>query len=134
MFASLQLGLRALGEEAWDRGVFVLPVDVPAPHPDVWRMIGREAGTHDVQAVSPRVGDSGGHPVWMSARLCARVIATDPALGRLDALLGSLGPHRAHVEVPVALAAWVTANLNTPEAWDAIARGAWWALSATPQV
>lgn len=104
MFSSILAGARALAE-APPRGVFVLPVDVPAPRPDVWTMLA-SAG-HD--AAAPTFESRRGHPVWLSwAFVESRVLRADPS-ARLDALVAGC-IHEIAVADPD-----TTANLNTPD-------------------
>jgi CTP:molybdopterin cytidylyltransferase MocA len=107
MFASVLLGLRSLLPEP-PEGVFILPVDTPAPAAGVWRAL---AATRAVAA--PHFEGRGGHPVylpwtWVAAMLDGPAAqAPDPAALRLDELIAAEA--RA---VPVSDAA-VVRNLNT---------------------
>jgi CTP:molybdopterin cytidylyltransferase MocA len=107
MFESVLAGVRADGGSA---GLFVLPVDVPAPRPETWRALLH----HDRPAI-PALAGRRGHPVflptdWVSEHLSPDVIdCLDPADRRLDRLIGSDAVIIA-VDDPA-----VTFNLNTPE-------------------
>ncbi len=99
-------------------GVFVLPVDVPCPGPEVWEMMA-QAMHPGVEAVVPRFGCRRGHPVLLSSDFffrLAQVPLTSPQ-ARLDRQIRSLPRARA---VTVAVAdPRVCWNLNTPEAYQA---------------
>lgn len=107
MFESVLAGVRADGGGA---GLFILPVDVPAPSPTTWRaLLHRQC-----PAIPARAGRRG-HPVflpadWVYEHLSPDVIARlDPADRRLDRVIGSDAVIIA-VDDPA-----VTFNLNTPE-------------------
>ncbi len=108
MFESLMIGMRALEpSQTPPRGVFVLPVDVPAPLREVW---GALAGS--MTPAVPEFEGQRGHPVylpwaWVRERLLG--VALPPESRRLNALL--VGEARA-VAVDDR---HVVTNLNTPE-------------------
>lgn len=107
-FGSLRRGLAARGAA----DTFVLPVDVAAPAPGVWRAL-----TMAIQAAAgPTWHGRGGHPVLLSAKVVQHLLALDEGdpSARLDVQLRGLGS--AFVQVPVEDEAVVT-NLNDPEAW-----------------
>ncbi len=87
MFASLHAGLRALDLSALE-GVFVLPVDTPAPGRAVWRSLAQSA-----EVSVPSYRQKRGHPVylpvaWVRATLEQLDRArTDPTTLRLDTLI-----------------------------------------------
>lgn len=119
MFASVLLGLA--GIEDLTRGVFLLPVDTPAPRISVWRLI----AACDVPA-HPTCGGRGGHPLflpgeWLEAHLGTMVReareAGVGALGhacRLDKFIEGTS-RRVEVDDPA-----VIVNMNEPadvESW-----------------
>jgi CTP:molybdopterin cytidylyltransferase MocA len=107
-FSSLQVGLKTLPDCA--RGALVLPVDVPGVPPQV--MAGLVPGSDDVpDAVVPVHEGRGGHPVWLSPALIARILR-EPPTARLDHLLAGCVVVRVEVADP-----HVRGNVNTPEDW-----------------
>ena len=131
-FSSLQVGLARVptGPPA-----YVLPIDVPAPSPAVWRALslalaaepgeaGEEAGADRegsaAAAVPVLAGSSaGGHPVLLSAALIARVRALAPT-SRLDHVLRE---HDVQVSRVVVDDVRVRMNLNAPGDWARLPRG-----------
>jgi molybdenum cofactor cytidylyltransferase len=100
-FASLRLGI--VTAMSWaPRGVWVLPVDVPAPTPATFAAL-LDAFAPGVAAVTPTREGRGGHPVLLSAAFAASLaqVATGPD-ARLDAQLRALDRRgeRRRVEVP----------------------------------
>jgi CTP:molybdopterin cytidylyltransferase MocA len=125
MFHSLHLGLEALERTmpgcSSVAGVFVLPIDVPAPHPGAWlalRDAARGEQTTPPRPTVPTINGRRGHPVYLPwAWAAANVLAPARALGpaadqtlRLDTLIAE-----AAVAVPVDDPDTLT-NLNTPAA------------------
>ncbi len=115
MFASVVAGVVALRDDSL-RGVFLLPVDVPAPSVGVWKAL-RGADSPSV----PTCGGRRGHPVWLPWSFVERAIlpcAEDRvwvARTRLDRLVAD-----EVVEVAVEDAG-VLVNLNTSvdvERWE----------------
>jgi len=107
-FSSLQVGLTALADCA--RGALVLPVDVPGVPPQV--MTGLVPRGDDApDAVVPMHQGRGGHPVWLSPALIARILREAPT-ARLDHLLAGCVVVRVEVADP-----HVRENVNTPEDW-----------------
>lgn len=103
MFASLLAGLDAPRVRDGS-GVFVLPVDVPAPRPPVWAALAKTD-----RPAAPRWRGCGGHPLflphaWVNDHLPPM---TDPA-GRLDRLVA---PDLLPVDVDDPS---VRFNFNTP--------------------
>ncbi len=103
MFESLMTGLRA-NAAAGPRGVFVLPVDVPAPLIEVWRAL---AGS--ITPAVPEFERRRGHPVylpwgWVEKRLLE---APTTEKRRLDVLI------RDDVRAVGVNDGTVTINLNT---------------------
>lgn len=84
MFASVAAGLRDLREKKL-RGVFVLPIDVPAPSPAVWEALARST-----RCSAPLFDNRKGHPVYLPTTwIEANVIpALHDAESRLDHLIG----------------------------------------------
>jgi CTP:molybdopterin cytidylyltransferase MocA len=110
MFASVLAGAAAAGPGA---GLFILPVDVPAPARYVFLAL-RAAAQH--RASVPTLHGHRGHPIALSPSWAARALAHANPDQRLDHLTA-----RDTVEVEVSDPA-VLVNLNTPEdaaAWAA---------------
>lgn len=112
MFASILAGLRELAANP-PRGVFVLPVDAPAPGPAVWRDLASAADSAPV--VIPQYHGKSGHPVllswvWIERTLMpAAASAADPRTLRLDALIAPVARHLPVTDPCVVI------NLNTPD-------------------
>jgi molybdopterin-guanine dinucleotide biosynthesis protein A/ADP-ribose pyrophosphatase YjhB (NUDIX family) len=136
-FSSLQLALAKVLERNPDvAGVFVLPVDTPAPVLRVWQALAARVEEGALAALPSRTeagvgaGDGknylvrparSGHPVCLSAALCRHVLSMDVNRpdARLNLLLASLAPHeKAYVEVDDAR---VFLNLNHRWEWDLVA-------------
>jgi molybdenum cofactor cytidylyltransferase len=115
-FSSLQCGLAAATPAA---AVFVLPVDVPAASPDVWRALrGALAGVGGADAAVPELEGRGGHPVLLAPSTAA-LLQARPATSRLDVELASLAQVlRVPVEDP-----FVRLNLNAPPDWGKLEAG-----------
>jgi len=110
-FESFLAGVRALdaADGGPPPGVFVLPVDVPAPGKPVWQAL-CDAG----RVAVPTFGDSRGHPVFMEWAWIEEVLRPWPgperaAELRLDSLIAPVATY-VNVHDPS-----VAANLNTPE-------------------
>jgi molybdenum cofactor cytidylyltransferase len=116
-FSSLQCAIPFLQEKDWP-GAFILPVDVPGPHQEVYgRLV--EAFNHKLDVVIPQYRSKGGHPVLLSRRFLGRLISLSAANRevRLDTQIRTLSPERvARVEVRDAQ---VCLNINTLEAFRA---------------
>lgn len=130
-FSSLQEGLKVLltkppGGAAESpllatrtRPIFVLPVDVPAPTPQVWRELEvRLQG--GAQVTQPEFNGKGGHPVLLAPTLCEKLCALEhPEARRLDHILRELSPWerlRVAVDDPEILM-----NLNERADWESVA-------------
>ena len=111
MFDSIMVGLESLRTDP-PRGVFILPVDVPAPGPTVWQAL-VVAKTVTV----PTYRGTHGHPVYLPWTFVASEVL-DAGAGRRDLRLDDLiRPIAREIEVDDAA---VTTNLNTPadvQAW-----------------
>lgn len=129
MFASVLAGMDCLARTSREPhtgeppstvcGVFVLPVDAPAPGREVFTLLaGALDSSASAVAVIPMRDGRHGHPVYLSwAFVSTRVLGVaHKAEARLDRLIGI-----ARVEVPVEDAC-VLVNLNTPEDFDEWAR------------
>jgi CTP:molybdopterin cytidylyltransferase MocA len=104
MFQSVRAGLRALHVRP-PRGVYILPIDVPAPWKDVWQALAANG-----PVAVPTFRGENGHPVYLSWDFVKEHIPLDgPAHGRLDHIIG---PYAKYVPVKNPD---VTYNLNTPE-------------------
>jgi molybdenum cofactor cytidylyltransferase len=122
-FSSLQCGLAALDAPAHGGGgldaVFVLPVDVPAPGPEVWRALaGAVTETEapgSAQAAVPVHDGRGGHPVFLARAFARRLLAAPPE-SRLDLELAHAFAAGHAARVPVADPR-VRLNLNAPGDW-----------------
>lgn len=97
-------------------GVFVLPIDVPAPGAGVWRAVG-EAADRLGRPAAPELGGRHGHPVFLPREWADRAAGAPPGARLDDLLRGSLS--YVQVDDP-----HTVTNLNTPEALAAwLARG-----------
>ncbi len=109
-FSSLLTGL----EKAQD-GAFVLPVDVPAASPEIWRKL-ELALQEKVFVAQPVHDDRGGHPVLLSSAFVSCLLEIPPEEGRLDELIRELQPGElARVAVDDAK---IELNLNQPSDWN----------------
>jgi CTP:molybdopterin cytidylyltransferase MocA len=110
MFESVRAGLEFVGASRV-RGVFVLPVDVPAARMDVWAALaGAGAG-----AAAPSYRGVHGHPIYLDWGLVERDVATAGPDARLDEIIEGRIVY-VDVDDPA-----VAVNLNTPEdvcAWE----------------
>lgn len=107
-FSSLLTGLQASAGNA----AFVLPIDVPAPTPSVWRAL---AQSTSAAVTLPTWNQRGGHPILVSQEFSSELQKYDPtsAESRLDFIIRKLpiqGVHRVPVDDPN-----VVINLNTIE-------------------
>jgi CTP:molybdopterin cytidylyltransferase MocA len=104
MFDSIRAGLTS-ALHSTTAGVFILPVDVPAP----WlRTLESLAAATGVGVALPAFAGQRGHPAALSRRWIERVLLPAPAGARLDRLIGPDA-----IELPVEDAS-VVVNLNTP--------------------
>jgi CTP:molybdopterin cytidylyltransferase MocA len=106
MFNSIRRGIEAARPHA-SHGIFILPVDVPAPRDATWEALAAAAG--DRVAV-PTFGGEHGHPVALSAAWLDRSFPSAPDAGdRLDDLI------EGHVSYLAVDDPTVVVNLNTPD-------------------
>lgn len=108
MFESLLTGLRFVRARA-PKCVFVLPVDTPAPRPDVFTSL-----FHAGSVAAPEFRGQAGHPIvlpwtWVEDELFTREVSFAPADRRLDVLT------RPHIRMIAVDDPDVSVNLNTPE-------------------
>jgi CTP:molybdopterin cytidylyltransferase MocA len=120
MFASLLAGLEAIvdgstGATARALGVFVLPIDVPAPRPSTWGAIEAAARSHADRAIVATYREQAGHPVLLPAPFIVQ-LRSDIRSGRIDAHTARLdhliAPITRHLAVNDPA---VVVNLNTPD-------------------
>ena len=114
-FSSIKAGLSKLREKS---GAFVLPVDVPAPEPDVWTRLQREGETRHLDACVPEFKQQHGHPVWLSHEflIALRKVPSESSQARLDYQIHALAPSKkAYLQV---LDPRVAMNMNTAEDFD----------------
>ncbi len=124
MFMSFLAGLYIIRSGCTERragGLFVLPIDTPAPAPRVWHRLATSG-----RVAVPSFRGSRGHPVflpwtWIADRIMPAVDAAHPSTLRLDHLIA---PDITLIEVDDPD---VAVNLNTPD--DVVA---WLARSAHP--
>jgi CTP:molybdopterin cytidylyltransferase MocA len=130
MFASIMAGIESIDSDALHRtrdpervrGVFVLPVDVPAPQPATFRRLSDAmAGSQTLRAAIPTHGGEHGHPIYLPwrcvrERLLGRAHSPDDRLDRM--IEGS------RLEVPVDDPA-VLMNLNTAADFAALPAREW---------
>jgi molybdenum cofactor cytidylyltransferase len=103
MFGSILAGVAAIAPRL-PRGLFVLPVDIPAPGAAVWSALSR-AGRVAIPAYSGRRG----HPAYLPWGWLTAALAALPPAPRLDALIAPVA-----VEVPVDDPG-ILVNLNTAD-------------------
>ena len=119
-FSSLLCGLRELHEHS---GVFVLPIDVPAPVAEVWISLRSLAISHHLEACIPEYEGHHGHPVWLSHSflVALRKVPMDSTQARLDFQIHALpADKKGYVEAPDPR---VSMNLNTPDDLKALEEG-----------
>jgi CTP:molybdopterin cytidylyltransferase MocA len=104
MFASVKAGIARVAADGGARGVFVLPVDVPAAGAPVFTMLGAREGA----AIPTHKGEHG-HPVYIAWSVVERRVIPASDGDRLDRLIEDV-----RAEVPVTDAS-VAINLNTAE-------------------
>ena len=126
-FSSLQVGLGRL--KICDKGVLVLPIDVPflSPHSfsklyEATLLANQSAHQTNgqIKAIVPECNGGGGalrggHPVWLSRSLINKILNMNPSLdtSRLDFVIRNLNPSEVkRVAVEDFL---ITFNLNTSE-------------------
>jgi CTP:molybdopterin cytidylyltransferase MocA len=124
MFASVLAGARAVQSQSDEsrhggsppiRGIFILPVDVPAPDKDVFDALSTAmANRADIAAAIPTCSGKHGHPVYLAwSFVHARLLGETHGPGaRLDNLIG-----QSRIEVDVADPS-VLENLNTADDFD----------------
>lgn len=118
-FSSLQCAIPFLLENDWF-GAFILPVDVPGPHREVYDRLGA-AFNNKLDVVIPQYRSKGGHPVLLSRQFLGRLISLPVANNeaRLDKQIRALSQERvAKVRVSDAQ---VCLNINTLEEFRAFA-------------
>ena len=111
-FSSLQVGLHNVSDKNV-RGVFVLPIDVPAALKETWQLL-VQSFCDGIDVSIPVYGKQGGHPVLLSTRFVEKLLAVpdDHPDARLDRQVHHLPQShiaRASVDDPQ-----VIANMNTP--------------------
>jgi CTP:molybdopterin cytidylyltransferase MocA len=114
MFESIRAGVESL-RYMQPRGVFVLPVDVPAAGADVWARLAACGGV-----AAPSYRGEHGHPIHIDWSLAEEVLGAPPG-ARLDELINGRLKYVGVDDVAV------VANLNVPEdvrEWErALTRG-----------
>ncbi len=108
MRASLRAGLRAV---PLDAGVLLTHVDRPRVHPSTLAAL--LAGPAEETRVPVHAGASG-HPVFLGAGLCSRLLDADDT--PLDRVIAEWGAGRGRVRSVPVDDADVLLNVNTPEA------------------
>ena len=118
-FSSLQCAIPYLFKREWS-GAFVLPIDVPGPHKEVYGRL--SAAFNDrLDVVIPQYRSKGGHPVLLSRRFLGQLLSLPVANteARLDIQIRALSQDRvAKVRVSDPQ---VRLNINTLEAFRAFA-------------
>jgi nicotine blue oxidoreductase len=112
MLDSIRRGI--LSVASWKpRGVFILPVDVPAPAPEVWNVL--IAHAQPGQVAVPEFRGKRGHPIYLTWPFATTVAQSHDLTQRLDHLIAG------HTEVVSVQDQTVAINLNTPSdlhAWE----------------
>jgi len=105
-FSSLKEGVALIPQASW---AFLLPIDCPAPHPEVWSALWQARGGQ-ISALIPSMRKKSGHPLLLGAKML-EAIRTAPADSRLDSLLQSCPEdEKKYVEVADER---IHANINT---------------------
>lgn len=114
-FSSLQTGL---GKLRTNVGVFILPIDVPAPEPEVWKRLQLEGDTRHLDACIPLFAKQHGHPAWLSHNfvLSLRKLSPESSQARLDYQIHALPSSRKDY-IPVRDSR-VAMNMNTLADFD----------------
>ena len=118
-FSSLQCAIPSLLEKNGS-GAFVLPVDVPGPHEEVYGRL-CAAFNDRLDVIIPQYRSEGGHPVLLSRRFLGQLLSLPVANieARLDIQIRALSPDRvARVRVSDPQ---VCLNINTLEEFRAFA-------------
>lgn len=134
-FSSLQIGIAASLEHHGNLdGIFVLPIDTPAPVLSVWEELATQVLNGAEAAIPTREGiildewdkidikpGRSGHPVCLSRRFCSRLLDLDAqdANARLDAQLFLLSREKKSYCETKDFRAFV--NLNTLWDWELLA-------------
>lgn len=116
-FSSLQLGCKALAPTEWT-SAFVLPIDVPAPAPQVFASLARAMAERSYQVAVPTFQGKSGHPVLVARKFAESLLSMDAGgeRARLDFLIHELAADEV-TKIPVTDPHTVL-NLNTPEEWS----------------
>ncbi|MCK5304702.1 MAG: nucleotidyltransferase family protein, partial [Candidatus Heimdallarchaeota archaeon] len=114
-FSSIQCGLTAVLKTNQE-GVFILPVDVPCPHKDVWKKLSDDLSSSEASVSVPEFLGKRGHPVLLSEEF-GKFILTCNSDSRLDF---EIHKQRDKQEVTNTIVddMSVTYNLNTRNSWD----------------
>jgi molybdopterin-guanine dinucleotide biosynthesis protein A/8-oxo-dGTP pyrophosphatase MutT (NUDIX family) len=131
-FSSLKLGIsEALARYPHIDGVFILPVDTPAPITALWNNLASKIShgasaaipTRSAAAMSgwntlPRRPSRSGHPVCLSAQLCQDILKMDEndSKSRLDFVLATL--HESQKKYIETTDSRAFLNLNARFDWD----------------
>ena len=111
MFASLQIGLRAIRESGAFDAAFLLPGDMPAVEPDVLLQLMHEMETGDWDVVFPSSGSRRLHPPLIHQRMFDRLIGYSGE----DGLRGAFRALNANIGYVLTSDAGCSIDVDTPE-------------------
>ena len=116
-FTSLQTAAEWITTNTVHPAGFYLPIDTPVPSAGVFAALVDASGS-DTDAVEPRLGEVGGHPVLLSRNFLRHILTLDPrdAESRLDFLMRR-SRERGRVSSVAVDDRRVAMNLNDAEAW-----------------
>ena len=119
-FSSLLCGISKI--DPCSRGAFILPIDVPCPHKEIWEKIIFASNEKPASyAFVPENKGRGGHPVFLSLEYLEKLSKLDPMHpeSRLDFQLKSLAEDQImRVNIPDEFAKEIYFNINTPGDWE----------------
>lgn len=111
MFASLQIGLRAIRDTGAYDSAFLLPGDMPAVRPEVLLSLTREMEAGDWDVVFPSTGERRLHPPLIHQRLFDRLLRYSGE----DGLRGAFRAANASIGYVVTTDAGCSLDVDTPE-------------------
>ena len=116
MFASLQIGLRAILRAGGYDMAFLLPGDMPAVEPEVLLSLMREMEAGDWNVVFPSTGKRRLHPPLIHKRMFDALIAYSGE----DGLRGAFRALNANIGYVIATDAGCLLDVDTPEDYESV--------------